>query len=208
MTVERSDVTAKRAYLRPDDRRRQLLEAASRVFLRDGLAGLTMVALAKEADASRQLVYDHFGDLGSLYEAFFEDRASQYLAAIDEVEHGPDPAGPADAAVGRFQALLLMPTEDLRAIRLVIADTSTPELDGVRARLRRRLERHWLGPATALGVDRKVARAMIWTLMSAFLALADLVDRREIDAARATSIVNDLVTALSAGTRSQGRTTP
>jgi AcrR family transcriptional regulator len=178
------------------------------VFLRDGLAGLTMVALAKEAHASRRLVYDHFGDLGSLYEAFFEDRLSQYLAAIDDVAHDPDLGGPGDAAVRRFQALLLMPTEDLRAIRLVVADTSTPELDGVRARLRRRLERHWLGATTALGVDRKVARAMIWTLMSAFLALADLVDRHEIDAARATAIVNDLVTTLSASTTSKGRTTP
>jgi AcrR family transcriptional regulator len=200
MMVDASDVGAKRAYLRPGDRRRQLLDAASRLFLRDGLAGLTMVALAKEAHASRRLVYDHFGDLASLYEAFFEDRASQYLAAIDDVGQGPAPAGPADAAVRRFQALLSMSTEDLRAIRLVIADTSTPELDGVRARLRRRVERHWLGAATALGVDRKVARAMIWTLMSAFLALADLVDRREIDAARATSIVDDLVTALSGAT--------
>lgn len=204
----RADVAVKRPYLRPDERRRQLLDAASRVFLRDGLAGLTMVALAKEARASRQLVYDHFGDLTSLYEAFFEDRASQYLAAIDDIEQAPDRAGPVDVAVRRFQVLLSLPTEDLRAIRLVVADTSTAELDGVRSRLRRRLERHWLGPATALGIERKVARAMVWTLMSAFLALADLVDRREIDAAGATSIVDDLVTALSAGVRSQGRSTP
>jgi AcrR family transcriptional regulator len=203
MMVDTSDVGAKRTYLRPDDRRRQLLDAASRVFLRDGLAGLTMVALAKEAHASRQLVYDHFGDLASLYEAFFEDRASRYLAAIDDVERVPGPVGPADAAVRRFQALLSMSTEDRRAIRLVIADTSTLELDGVRTRLRRRLERHWLGAATALGVERKVARAMIWTLMSAFLALADLVDRHEIDAARATSIVTDLVSALSVGATSR-----
>lgn len=202
MVVEgSSDVGVKRPYLRPDDRRRQLLDAASRVFLRDGFSGLTMVALAKEAGASRRLVYDHFADLGSLYDAFFDECASHYLAAIDGDEQ---PFVPAEAAARRFQLLLSMPTEVHRALRLVVADTSTPELARVRERLRRRLERHWLSAAIALGLDRKVARAMIWTLMSAFLALADLVDRREIDADSATSIVRGLAATASVGAAPTG----
>ena len=54
---------ATRPYLRPDERRRQLLEAASRLFDRGGFTAVTMSAVAAEAGASRRLVYDHFADL-------------------------------------------------------------------------------------------------------------------------------------------------
>ena len=47
-TVEREQAE-KRSYLRPADRRRQLLDAAARVFDRVGLTGITMVAVAAEA---------------------------------------------------------------------------------------------------------------------------------------------------------------
>ncbi len=175
-----------------------MLDAASAVFVREGLTGLTMVAVATEANASRRLVYDHFEDLGSFYEAFFEDRASHFLDAIHRIELGSDATGLAEATVHRFEALLAIPSEDLRAIRLVIADTSTRELDGVRARIRLRMEGDWVAIATELGADVTRARAMLWTLMNAFLALADLVEREEIGVAVATSIVIDLVGPLAA----------
>jgi AcrR family transcriptional regulator len=203
--VERlPDAVGKRPYLRPDARRRQLLDAASAVFLREGLTGLTMVAVANEANVSRRLVYDHFEDLGSFYEAFFEDRAALLLEAIDRIQVGTGPAGLAAAAAQRFEALLSIPIEDLCAIRLVIADTTTRDLDRVRTRIRHRLEGDWLAAARELGADMTRARAMLWTLMTAFLTLADLVERDEIDAEKAASIVNELVVALSAGPPAPG----
>ncbi len=72
---------AARAYLRPDERRRQLLDAASRLFDRGGFTAITVSAVATEAGASRRLVYDHFADLGDLYAAFFEDRVARWAAA-------------------------------------------------------------------------------------------------------------------------------
>jgi hypothetical protein len=93
---------------------------------------------------------------------------------------------------------LSIPIEDRCAIRLVLADTSTRDLDRARARMRRQMEGGWLAAADALGVDPTRARAMLWTVMNAFLALTDLVDREEIDVAMATSIVNDLVASLAA----------
>ena len=52
-----------------------------------------MVALAAEADVSRRLVYDHFPDLGTLYDAFFDNRVAGYLARIDDAvaRATPDP---------------------------------------------------------------------------------------------------------------------
>ena len=72
-----------RPYLRAGARRRQLLDAAARLFVRHGFAGMTMVSLAAEAGVSRRHVYDHFPDLAALYEAFFDDRSARYLASVD-----------------------------------------------------------------------------------------------------------------------------
>ena len=41
-----------------------------------------MVAVAKEAQVSRQLVYDHFPDLPTLFKAAFAEEARQYAAGF------------------------------------------------------------------------------------------------------------------------------
>ncbi|MFN8050992.1 MAG: TetR/AcrR family transcriptional regulator [Acidimicrobiales bacterium] len=187
MTVET------RPYLRSDQRRRQLLDAAARLFVREGLTGMTMAALAREADASRRLVYDHFADLSALYDAFFDDRCGRYLEQLDRAIDG---VGDGDPVVAAFTALLAVPTEDQRAIRLLVADTSTPELDQVRTRLRRRLERRWRGRLDRLGVDEGLTRAVLWTSIGTVLALADLVGRDELTVDQAVELVTASVRAM------------
>ncbi|MGK5629622.1 TetR family transcriptional regulator [Streptomyces sp. URMC 123] len=49
-------------------RRRELLEAADRVVLRDG-PGASMNAIAAEAGITKPILYRHFGDKGGLYRA-------------------------------------------------------------------------------------------------------------------------------------------
>ena len=51
-----------------DRRRRELLEAADRVVLRDG-PGASMNAIAAEAGITKPILYRHFGDKGGLYAA-------------------------------------------------------------------------------------------------------------------------------------------
>ncbi|MFF3765478.1 TetR family transcriptional regulator [Streptomyces sp. NPDC001922] len=51
-----------------DQRRRELLEAADRVVLRDG-PGASMNAIAAEAGITKPILYRHFGDKGGLYRA-------------------------------------------------------------------------------------------------------------------------------------------
>ena len=55
-----------RQYLRHEERRRDLLENASRIIERDGFPALTMRSLANEVGISRQLVYQHFPSLDEL----------------------------------------------------------------------------------------------------------------------------------------------
>ena len=71
----------KRSYLPAPVRRSLIVQSASRLISRDGLNGLTMVAVAKEAGVSRQLVYDHFPDLPSLFEAAFAEQADSTRGA-------------------------------------------------------------------------------------------------------------------------------
>ena len=132
----------KRPYLRTDDRRQQLLEATSRLLARNGLLGITMVAVAAEAGVSRRLVYDHFTDLTSLFEAFFEDRANRSLVAIDRAILTGE--GPASGVAGSYAELLAMPIEDQQAIRLLVAGPGLPALESVRARFREHIEQRWL----------------------------------------------------------------
>jgi AcrR family transcriptional regulator len=192
-----------RSYLRADARRRHLLDAAARLFVRDGYAGMTMVALASEAGVSRRLVYDHFPDAASLYEAFFDDRSSRYLASVDRAFADGD-GDLAASFEGAFRRLLAIPADDQRTIRLLVADAGQPELERVRARFRARVEDRWL----SFGGDRRRAtardRALLWTLVNGLLALADLVHRDEIDADAATALATTLVTEVANSVREGG----
>ena len=190
-----------RPYLRSDDRRRQLLDAAARLFVRDGLTGITMAALAREATASRRLVYDHFPDLAALYEAFFDDRSARYLDRLDEAI---DAAGDANPIIAAFKTLLSVPPEDQLAMRLLVAGTPTPELEGLRARVHKRLEDRWMALLGPTPSNRHLSKAALWTSMGTVLALADLVSRDELTAEEATDLASAAVHALakSAATKS------
>ncbi|MBI1261376.1 MAG: TetR family transcriptional regulator [Rhizobiales bacterium] len=49
-----------------------ILDAIGRLILRDGLAGVGVNALAREAGIDKVLIYRYFGDLDGVYEAFAE----------------------------------------------------------------------------------------------------------------------------------------
>ena len=60
---------------RPRDRAKTetaFLDAVSRLILRDGLSGVGINALAREAGVDKVLIYRYFGDLDGLYRAYAE----------------------------------------------------------------------------------------------------------------------------------------
>lgn len=186
---------ATRAYLRSDERRAQLLAAATRLFERGGLGAISMSAVAAEAGASRRLVYDHFADLGTLYEAFFTDRVARYAAAIDAAS-APDTQGGERSPGGAIRELLAVPTEDLRAIHLVMTDRATPELAPARDALRAHLQARWLPVLGGLGVDVQVAGGLLWSLATSFVTLAELANQGELDPAAADQLATAYLAAL------------
>ncbi|GAA0355918.1 TetR family transcriptional regulator [Streptomyces olivoreticuli] len=62
-------------------RRRELLEAADRVVLRDG-PGASMNAIAAEAGITKPILYRHFGDKGGLYRALAVRHTDALLAGL------------------------------------------------------------------------------------------------------------------------------
>lgn len=64
-----------------EQRRRELLEAADRVVLREGPQA-SMNAIAAEAGITKPILYRHFGDKGGLYRALAKRHTDALLAAL------------------------------------------------------------------------------------------------------------------------------
>lgn len=72
---------AERQRTAAEQRRRELLEAADRVVLRDGPKA-SMNAIAAEAGITKPILYRHFGDKGGLYRALAKRHTDALLSAL------------------------------------------------------------------------------------------------------------------------------
>ena len=70
------------------DRRRQILDAAVRVFARQGYHACRVSDIADEAGVAYGLVYHYFRSKDEVMNELFTERWSLLLAAIDEVDRG------------------------------------------------------------------------------------------------------------------------
>jgi AcrR family transcriptional regulator len=159
-------------YLAADDRRKDLIDAAGRLFERGGVDAITMTALAQEAGVSRALIYQYFPDQDTLVVAFFEDRISGYFAAIDA---SLDPAAsPTGRVLTSLRELTHLNPGDVAAVRTVLASHDDTSLAAVRARLRATTLERWEVFMNA-DSDRAIAAvatdAIIGVLASAAIAI-------------------------------------
>ena len=60
-----------------DARRESILDAAARLFARNGISGATMAEIAAEADLSAGAIYRYFGSKEELLRAVFEEAATR-----------------------------------------------------------------------------------------------------------------------------------
>ena len=189
---------APRQYLRAEQRRHQLLEAAARIAGREGLEQLTIVGVANTAGVSRQLVYDHFSDLSSLVAAML----MHHFAAVDEAvarsilpESNPDPLHTPLQAARRF---LELSREDRHILRNLMAYTDLPghELSALAIEMRERSIDRW---SMILGAsDDLAARARIWALVHSLHGLGDLVST---DVLSVEDALADFASLFEAGLR-------
>ena len=109
-----------------EEKRRQILDAAVRVFARSGYHSCRVGEIAEEAGVAYGLVYHYFGSKEEVLEEIFRDTWTQMLARIREV------AGSGESAVEqvrRVTALLLRTwRRDPDLVRVLVHEvTRSPE---------------------------------------------------------------------------------
>jgi TetR/AcrR family fatty acid metabolism transcriptional regulator len=93
---------ADRTKAPPADRRRQILDAAIRVFARDGFNDCRVSDIAREAGVAYGLVYHYFDSKDQVLNELFVERWSLLLTAIEEVDARSIPAREKLDAVAGF----------------------------------------------------------------------------------------------------------
>lgn len=85
----------------PEDRRRQLAEAALRCIVRHGNAGVSARQIAMEAGVTQGLITHHFGEINELVAHAFDLMANGMLGTVmNAVDHAPaDPKARLEAFV-------------------------------------------------------------------------------------------------------------
>jgi len=86
----------------PADRRRQILDAAVRVFARQGFHACRVSDIADEAGVAYGLVYHYFQSKDEVLDTLFCDRWDVLLEAIEEVDRGDGEARDKFAAITSF----------------------------------------------------------------------------------------------------------
>jgi AcrR family transcriptional regulator len=182
-----------------------LLEAAERVLERDGLAGLTLRAVAREAGVSHAAPTHHFGDLTGLVSELAAIGFRQFNTAMLAAGSA---AGPVlmEKALARAKAYVAYAQAHPGMYGLMFR---TERLDMKRPALHEAAEASFAGLAgaigasrqeqiseTALSLDQGAAIARAWSLVHGFTML--LLDHRLCDILRRLPKGTDAETLLDA----------
>jgi AcrR family transcriptional regulator len=154
-----------------------------------------MVAVAKEAGVSRQLVYDHFPDLPTLFRAAFAEQARQYELGLDDV-FALSAGDAAKMARKLFEHVLALGPETRYVVRALIGGAVPLELTGIREQFRATIAKRWCSWFRTLGLDDQSSNALVSVMTSAYLRAAELVDDGEIGAEAAATIVAMLAAGI------------
>ncbi len=113
-----------------EQKRRQILEAATRLFLRDGFGPTTMDAIAREAGVSKATVYAHAKNKQDLFAGIVNARAALVYRSMELMDAAA--AAAADDALNRFARhfiQMILSPEAQGIYRIVVAEAPrNPEL--------------------------------------------------------------------------------
>ena len=181
-----------------------LLGAAERVLERDGLAGLTLRAVAREAGVSHAAPTHHFGDLTGLVSELAAIGFRQFNAAMAAA--GVAGATPMERAMARAKAYVAYAQAHPGMYGLMFR---TERLDMSRTSLHEAAKASFAGLAGAIGANRQeqiseealsldqaAAIARAWSLVHGFTTL--LLDGRLADIVRRLPKGTDVETLLDA----------
>jgi AcrR family transcriptional regulator len=203
-SAARTAVSSADAPYHHGDLHEALLKAAERVLERDGLAGLTLRAVAREAGVSHAAPTHHFGDLTGLVSELAAIGFRQFNAAMVVA----DTAGPSlmQKALARAKAYvayaqahpgmygLMFRTERLDMTRPSLHEAATASFAGLAGAIG--ASRHEQISEQALSLEQGAAIARAWSLVHGFTML--LLDDRLSDILRRLPKGTDVETLLEA----------
>jgi AcrR family transcriptional regulator len=185
-----------------------LLKAAEKVLERDGLQGLTLRAVAREAGVSHAAPTHHFGDLTGLVSELAAIGFRQFNAAMAAADSsGPSPLDKAMARAKAYVAYarahpgmygLMFRTERLDMTRPSLHEAASAAFAGLAGAIGASRREHIA--AEALSLDQAAAIARAWSLVHGFTML--LLDGRLTDMLRRLPEGTDAETLLDAMLRS------
>jgi AcrR family transcriptional regulator len=185
-----------------------LLKAAEKVLERDGLQGLTLRAVAREAGVSHAAPTHHFGDLTGLVSELAAIGFRQFNAAMAAADSsGPSPLDKAMARAKAYVAYaqahpgmygLMFRTERLDMSRPALHAAAHASFAGLAGAIAASRQEHIA--AEALSLDQAAAIARAWSLVHGFTML--LLDGRLTDILHRLPEGTDAETLLDAMLRS------
>jgi AcrR family transcriptional regulator len=185
-----------------------LLKAAEKVLERDGLQGLTLRAVAREAGVSHAAPTHHFGDLTGLVSDLAAIGFRQFNAAMAAAASSG--ASPLEKAMARAKAYvayarahpgmygLMFRTERLDMTRPALHEAANAAFAGLAGSIG--ASRHEHISEQALSLDQAAAIARAWSLVHGFTML--LLDGRLTDILHRLPEGTDAETLLDAMLRS------
>jgi len=123
--------SAPRPARRGLERRNEILEAATEVFLERGFAGASTDAIVERSGGSKETIYCHFGNKAGLFRAVIEKNASRVFADLAAPRFDIAPATFL-AGFGRDFVDLVLHPRSLRLHSMVIAESQRmPEVGDI-----------------------------------------------------------------------------
>ena len=151
-----------------------------------------MKGLAESTGVSRQLVYGHFPDTGSLLVEVLHRLFEHSRRATEEILSQAAESEDGDVVRTAYQVYFDLAPGPRRALRSLSAgDAEPPELRQVRRVMRRETLALWVPYVRRrTGLDRRSAAALAWMFVTASWGLADLVEDGDLSAAAAKDLLS------------------
>jgi AcrR family transcriptional regulator len=161
-----------------DERVRQLLDATCAIIVEDGVAAVTLTAIAKRSGVSRQWLYEFFPDLESIYVSLYEEARRDYLHG----DNRPDLANTDMAGYLKWEieSYLMMPVACAILGNYALNGGSGDGLQGtlLRTFILDGIVKFWVNPMVELGYQREEIMGSVIVLMTSLFGLIIAIDAR------------------------------
>lgn len=184
-------------------KKRQLLDAAERVYYRDGDLGLTVRRLAAEASTTSQTIYTYFGSRDAVIEAMYRralDELDQLLDALERSIGGARPGDGTHAIVELASRYRRYSLDKPAQFRMLVTVSGPDGTDPTQIASRRErllgLVRRAANPEAGEGAETTGSTPpVVLAAVNGFVEaeLHDLVDERHM----ADKLLGDLVGSLT-----------